>query len=89
MSADDPGRVQKHSLVIAGHRTSISLEQPFGTPCATCARKGHLHCGAGGGDRRRARRANLSSALRVRLLQDYQEKVSQEKVSQEKATSRS
>ncbi len=90
MSADDPGRVQKHSLVIAGHRTSISLETAFWDALRDLARERDISIAALVAEIDGARgAANLSSALRVRLLQDYQEKVSQEKVSQEKATSRS
>ena len=63
-------RVIKHSLVIAGHRTSISLEEPFWVELKSFATERGLSLaalvteidGARGG-------ANLSSAIRVALLQ--------------------
>ena len=63
-------RVIKHSLVIAGHRTSISLEEPFWTELKGLAAERSLSLaslvaeidGARGG-------ANLSSAIRVALLE--------------------
>ena len=63
-------RVIKHSLVIAGHRTSISLEEPFWVELKGFATERGLSLaalvteidGARGG-------ANLSSAIRVALLQ--------------------
>lgn len=63
-------RVEKRSLVIAGHRTSISLEEPFWAELKTFAAERGLSLpalvaeidGARGG-------ANLSSAIRVALLE--------------------
>ena len=58
--------VVKHSLVIAGHRTSVSLEQAFWAAlkeiaqedgCSLAALVARVDAGRGG--------ANLSSALRV------------------------
>lgn len=65
-----PIRVVKRSLVIAGHRTSISLEEPFWLELKTFAAERGLSIaalvseidGARGG-------ANLSSAIRVALLE--------------------
>ncbi|MDB5568862.1 MAG: Arylsulfate sulfotransferase [Hyphomicrobiales bacterium] len=72
MSADAPvpTRMRKHSLVIAGHRTSISLEDAFwirlrglaearGVPLARLVAE--LDAGRG--------EANLSSAIRVFVLE--------------------
>ena len=67
--------MQKHSLVIAGHRTSVSLEAIFwaalrdlacekGVSIATLA----AEIDSARGD------ANLSSALRVYVLQVFREK---------------
>ena len=71
-----PGRVVKHSLSIAGHRTSISLEDEFwialrelastrGVSLAVLA--GEIDAGRGG--------ANLSSAIRVYVLKAAQNKL--------------
>lgn len=67
------GRIAKHSLVIAGHRTSISLEAAFWEALKTSAAARGLSVaalveeidGKRGG-------ANLCSALRVHLLQEAQ-----------------
>ncbi len=67
-----PG-VTKHSLVIAGHRTSISLEHEFWDALKTIA---HLRGLSLAGlvaeiDETRGEQ-NLSSAIRVHVLQHYQ-----------------
>lgn len=69
-------RERKHSLAIAGHRTSISLEEPFwlalkeiasaeGVTLATLVAEV---------DSRRGE-ANLSSALRLHVLAHYQQRL--------------
>lgn len=65
-------RVVKRSLAIAGHRTSVSLEEAFWSALkAAAARRGlsvaALVAEVDGG---RAPDANLSSAIRVFLLQE-------------------
>ncbi len=69
MSESDAGRLRKHSVVIAGHRTSISLEEPFWTALREIAETrgrsvpemiGQIDAGRGV--------ANLSSAIRVFVL---------------------
>jgi predicted DNA-binding ribbon-helix-helix protein len=64
-----PTAIGKHSLLIAGHRTSISLENAFWTALRDRAEARGLSIAAlvaeidaGRGD------ANLSSAIRVHLL---------------------
>jgi predicted DNA-binding ribbon-helix-helix protein len=64
-----PGRVVKHSIVIAGHRTSISLEDAFWRALKDIATEDGLSLAAlvaridaGRGE------ANLSSALRAFVL---------------------
>ena len=64
-------RIAKHSLVIAGHRTSISLEDPFWQELKRIANARNLSLAglvaqidAGRGQ------ANLSSAIRVFVLED-------------------
>lgn len=65
-----PGRVVKHSIVIAGHRTSISLEDAFWRALKDIAAQEGVSLAAlvsrvdaGRGE------ANLSSALRVFVLE--------------------
>mgnify|MGYP006273166163 CR=1 FL=1 len=64
-------RIAKHSLVIAGHRTSISLEDPFWQELKRIAAERNVSLAglvaqidAGRGE------ANLSSAIRVFVLED-------------------
>jgi predicted DNA-binding ribbon-helix-helix protein len=69
---DNASKGQKHSLSIAGHRTSVSLEEPFWTGLKAIAVAEHCSLAdliaridAGRGAN------NLSSALRVRVLAHY------------------
>lgn len=68
MSAD--ARVTKRSLSVAGHRTSISLEEPFweGLRALAAARGVSIQRLVEEIDAARGP-ANLSSAIRVRVLQ--------------------
>ena len=74
-SPDDPGRMQKHSLVIAGHRTSVSLEAVFWSALRDLAAEKGVSIAALAAEIDSARgEANLSSALRVHVLQVFMEK---------------
>jgi predicted DNA-binding ribbon-helix-helix protein len=62
-------RVRKRSLTIAGHRTSISLEQAFWTVLKAIAADRSLSLAALVAEIDEQRRdANLSSAIRVYVL---------------------
>ena len=62
-------RVIKHSLVIAGHRTSISLEDAFWSALKDCANERGISLAALVTEIDTARGdANLSSAIRVYLF---------------------
>lgn len=70
----EPG-IAKRSVTIAGHRTSVSLEDPFWTALGEIARERGVSLGAlvaqvdaGRGGQ------NLSSALRLHVLADLREK---------------
>jgi predicted DNA-binding ribbon-helix-helix protein len=68
-----PIRVAKHSLVIAGHRTSISLEEPFWVELKRLATERDLSLAALVAEIDSSRgTANLSSAIRVAILEDLQ-----------------
>lgn len=71
MSDAAPQRVIKRSLSIAGHRTSVSLEEIFWSELRAIAEKRGLSVAAlvAEIDARRGQ-ANLSSALRVHVLQN-------------------
>jgi len=65
----DPSLMKKRSVVIAGHRTSVSLEDAFWTALKEIATRKGLTVNqlVTGIDRQRA--GNLSSAIRVYILQ--------------------
>ena len=62
--------VRKHSVTIRGHRTSFSLEQPFldDLRAIAAARRITLAALIADVDEARPRDANLSSALRIFVL---------------------
>ena len=63
-----PGGLEKHSVVIAGHRTSVSLEAPFWRALGVIAAARGLSVNRLVGEIDAARTANLSSAIRVYVL---------------------
>ncbi len=69
--------VRKHSISIRGHRTSFSLEQPFLDELRAIAlrRGATLAALIAEVDRDRDREANLSSALRIFVLEDVRRRV--------------
>ncbi len=72
-----PSQVRKHSLVIAGHGTSVSLEAAFWDALREWARERDMSIAALVAEVDAARgEANLSSALRVRLLDHYRGRAS-------------
>jgi predicted DNA-binding ribbon-helix-helix protein len=67
---EHPIRIAKHSLVIAGHRTSISLEEPFWNELKKLAAERALPLAALVAEIDGTRgSANLSSAIRVAILE--------------------
>ncbi|KAA2238164.1 ribbon-helix-helix domain-containing protein [Salinarimonas soli] len=70
-------RVVKRSLSIAGHRTSVSLEEPFWAELrALAAVRGLSLAGLVGEIDSGRGEANLSSAIRVHVLQALREAAS-------------
>ncbi|KFC73781.1 hypothetical protein FG93_01470 [Bosea sp. LC85] len=66
-------RERKHSLAIAGHRTSVSLEEPFWAALKVIAAQERRTLAALVADVDSHRgEANLSSALRLHVLAHYQ-----------------
>lgn len=63
--------VRKHSVTIRGHRTSFSLEQPFVDQLRAIAQARGVTLAAlvASVDEGRPREANLSSALRIFVLE--------------------
>lgn len=67
--------IAKRSVTIAGHRTSVSLEEPFWTALGEIARERGVSLGALVAQIDAARGGrNLSSALRLHVLADLREK---------------
>lgn len=71
--------VRKHSVTIRGHRTSFSLEQPFVDElrAITQARGITLAALVASVDEGRPREANLSSALRIFVLEQVRQRAGQ------------
>lgn len=66
----------KRSLTVAGHRTSVSLEEPFWTALAeiAAARRSSVAGVVAAIDRNRDGRTNLSAAIRVFVLDWYRKR---------------
>ena len=80
----------KRSLTVAGHRTSVSLEEPFWTALAEIAEEQGSSVAAlvGAVDTNRAGATNLSAAIRVFVLDWYRERVGRSgTIAQERAPS--
>jgi predicted DNA-binding ribbon-helix-helix protein len=67
--------LRKHSVEIAGHRTSLSLEEPFWRALKGWARERGLSVNALLTEIDSERSGNLSSAVRVALLRRLQVKL--------------
>jgi predicted DNA-binding ribbon-helix-helix protein len=70
----------KRSLTVAGHRTSISLEEPFWAGLAEMAeaRKSSVAAVVASIDRTRADGTNLSAAVRIAVLAWYRKRATTE-----------
>ena len=67
--AHDPARLRKHAVMIDGHRTSVSLEDGFWEALTAIARARGLSLNRLISEIDRSRSGNLSSAIRVFVLQ--------------------
>lgn len=69
--------VVKRSIVIAGHKTSVSLEEPFWTGLKEIAHRRDMTLSTMVGDiDTRRRQGNLSSAIRLFVLDNVRTRVS-------------
>lgn len=68
MTPDDPAALRKRSVVVAGHRTSVSLENAFWAALADLARDRGVSLNVLVTEIDAGRTGNLSSALRVHAL---------------------
>jgi predicted DNA-binding ribbon-helix-helix protein len=62
--------IRKRSLIIAGHRTSVSLEEPFWEELSLIAAAKGKSISALVGEIDRSRKGNLSSAIRLLVLEE-------------------
>lgn len=65
-------QIRKRSITVAGHKTSLSLEEAFWSALKQTARAQGLSVKALVEEIDRSRRGNLSSAVRVYLLQRFE-----------------
>ena len=65
-------QIRKRSITVTGHKTSLSLEEAFWSALKQAARAQGLSVKALVEEIDRSRRGNLSSAVRVYLLQRLQ-----------------
>ena len=72
MSAGSGQTIRKHSVTLAGHQTSLSLEEDFWRALKTAARQEGLSVNALIERIDQTRAGNLSSAVRVYLLRRAQ-----------------
>ena len=63
-------KVRKRSVIVAGHKTSVSLEEPFWEELTAIAAARGQSVSQLVGETDRARDGNLSSALRLLVLDD-------------------
>jgi len=70
MMTDDPTQIRKRSVNIAGHATSVSMEDAFWQRLAVIAKHRSVSISALIRDVDAARTGNLSSALRVFVLEN-------------------
>lgn len=66
------GTIRKRSVIVAGHRTSVSLEPEFWTALRDIAERRGLSINALVAEVDKGRSGNLSSALRVFVLSTLQ-----------------
>ena len=71
--------LKKYSVTIRGHRTSLTLEPQFwdGLKDIATRRNQSMAASITGVDNKRSEDENLSSALRLRVLVDLQERLQQ------------
>jgi predicted DNA-binding ribbon-helix-helix protein len=66
--SDDPAAIRKHSVLISGHETSVSLENAFWDSLRNIAREQNLSINDLVAKIDSSRRGNLSSTIRLYVL---------------------
>lgn len=70
---DDPGEIKKRSVILDGHRTSVSLENAFWSDLKKIAAGRGITVNQLVTEIDRDHSGNLSSAIRVFVLQHYRQ----------------
>ena len=65
---NDPTIIRKHSVLVAGHETSVSMENAFWDDLRSIAREQNLSINGLVAEIDSSRRGNLSSAIRLYVL---------------------
>jgi predicted DNA-binding ribbon-helix-helix protein len=73
-----PGTIVKHSVRIAGHQTSISLEQKFWDLLRDIANRKNISVNKLVTEIDATRQGNMSSTLRLYVLNDLQKRLIEE-----------
>lgn len=74
-NSDDPARIRKRSVLVAGHHTSLSVENVFWQELTAIARNKGLSINALVGEIDAGRTGNLSSAVRIFVLRAVQDRI--------------
>ena len=72
------GRPVRRSVIVSGHRTSVSVEGPFWDELVTIANRRGLSLNALVGEIDRARVGGLSAAIRLYVLAEVKSRTSPE-----------
>lgn len=67
---NDPATIRKHSVLVAGHETSVSLENAFWDGLTKIAKHDGLSINELVAEIDNGRRGNLSSAIRLYVLKN-------------------
>ena len=70
--------IQKRSVMVAGHRTSVSLEAPFWEELSSIAARRGKSISTLISEIDSSRDGNLSSALRLLVLEDFRQRLQAE-----------
>lgn len=71
-----PDRIRKRSVIVSGHRTSVSLEETFWEALAELANERGVSINHLVTEIDRVNPNNLSSAIRVYILRTFRERIS-------------
>jgi len=77
--ATDMHPIRKRSVIVSGHRTSVSLEEIFWETLAELAAERRISVNHLVTEIDRENPSNLSSAIRIHILQTFRERAAQDR----------